>query len=92
MTGNSYGVIPFSISCHKHLQTNLCARDYPAKGGFEQSNRKILNTITLCLTSRNSFLSNFSTEVLNNDGTFKKRISLYLWPLLWQIFQGVAAW
>ena len=77
MTGNSYGVIPPSISCPEHLQTNLCARDHPVKGGFKQSNRKILNAIALCSTSRNSFLSNFSTGALNNNVTSKRTTHNY---------------
>ena len=72
MIGKRYGVIPPSISCPGHLQTNLWARDHPVKGGFKQSNRKILNAIALCSTSRNSFLSNFSTGALNNDVTSKR--------------------
>ena len=77
MIGNSYGVIPPSISCPEHLQTNLCARYHPVKGRFKQSNRKILNAIALCSTSRNSFLSNFSTGALNNDVMSKRTTHNY---------------
>ena len=53
-------------------QTNMCVRDHPVKGGFNESNIKILNAIALCSTSRNSFLLNFSTKALNSDATPKK--------------------
>ena len=48
-----------------------------SKVGLSNQTKKILNAIALCSTSRNSFLSNFSTGALNNDVTSKRTTHNY---------------